>query len=94
MRLQGLELDGQTVAVPSWSVFHSDSSFGIRSQDDVLVDLVQGVSDMYWAVCVWRSIMENEGVSFAVFIFGWSVLLLPGIKVVGASFPVSEKLFG
>lgn len=49
---------------------------------------------MYWAVCVWRSIMENEGVSFAVFVFGWSVFLLPGIKVVGASFPVSEKLFG
>ena len=66
--LQSLELDWQAVAVPSWSVIHSVASLGVRPQDDVLVDLVQGVSDVHRSICVWRPVVESKSVALAPFI--------------------------
>lgn len=82
------------MAVPSWPVFDPEASLCVCSQDDVLVDLVQSVSNVYRAIGVWRAIVQNEGVALAPLVLGRTIFLLPGIKVVGALFSVFEKFLG
>jgi hypothetical protein len=51
----------------------------LRPQDHVLQDLVQGMPNVKTAVRIRRAIVEYKGIT------GRSVLLLPFVKVVGAS---------
>lgn len=61
MRLEGLEFDGQAMAVPAWYIFDLMALLQLDAQDDVLQDLVQSVADMKGSVGIRRAIVEEEG---------------------------------
>lgn len=66
------------MAVPAWSVYHPSALLHLDSDDHVLEDLVQGVTDVKVAIGVRGAIVENEAVFFG------SVLRLPFVEIIGA----------
>mmetsp|Transcript_21132 Transcript_21132/g.35444 ORF Transcript_21132/g.35444 Transcript_21132/m.35444 type:complete len:358 (-) Transcript_21132:217-1290(-) len=59
--LQHLQLDGQPVAVPPGHVAHLAPLQHLIAVNEVLEDLVEGVTDVQVAVSVWGAVVQNEG---------------------------------
>ena len=59
-RLQNLQFDGQAMTVPSGYVMHLLSPQHLMSIDEILEELVEGVSYVKVAVCVRQSVVEYK----------------------------------
>ena len=77
-RLQHLELDRQTVAVPARYVAHSPSVQHLIFVDDVLQHLVEGMPHVQSTVGVGRAVMEGEG---------WAAVVQAQLAVDAVVFP-------
>ena len=58
-------LDWQAVCIPTWDVASIVTCHSLVFHDDVLQRFVEGMTDMQFTICVWRTIMQNE--RFCVF---------------------------
>src|SRR6185437_4925557 len=54
-----LDLDGESVTVPSWDVGSVEAGHGLRLDDKILQALIERVTKMDFAVSIWRSIVQQ-----------------------------------
>ena len=75
------------MAIPPRHIPHELPTSQLNPADDIFQDLVERMSDMQLAIRIGRAIVEDEALRRL------SVLLLPGIEIISATFQVL-RLFG
>lgn len=66
------------MAIPARAIDHPFPLLHLVSDDDVLQDLIDGVTDVQWPICVRRAIVKHE------LIFFRPVRGLPSVVIIGA----------
>lgn len=74
------------MAIPAGTIGHPSALLDLMPDDDVLEDLVDGMTDMQRPVRIRRPIVEHK-----LIVFG-AVRSLPGVEVIGALLDVVRQL--
>ena len=79
MLLQCFELDRQTMTVPTRNILYTLALGELKATDDILENLVEGVTDVKATIGVRWTVMEDEAIA------GRASAKLPSVEVIRAS---------